>query len=183
MVIFQLERLQFAKGTIGDGFSLTVDSVACVQSSVDEDILLCQDADSSSLLNFYLVEQFCASEDLLSNYNILLLLQRLDLSTVVQQDCENICLTLGDMLCTWSLRSHYILFESFVRPASNCRAKLCNKFVATSEQDLVPKKFKFSVLIESEMLVNFLFDYSLDSSKLEQVLKTGWLTISFYIDW
>ena len=55
-----------------------------------------------------------------------------------------------------------------MKPSIEFKSRLCNRFINYEEtaESLEPLvKFKLNVLVESDVLINFLFDYSQDSSK------------------
>ncbi len=78
-----------------------------------------------------------------------------------------------------------------MKPALDFRSKLPTQSVVDSSMstnDLV--KFKLNVLVESDILINFLFDYSQDSSKVDVAkeskqtifgLDCCWLIVLFRI--
>ncbi len=154
---------------------------------------------NSQLLNYCFVENFLENKGLMSNYNLILLFKDIRLNSHlrrgIQDDPESLyqynCLTINDILCTWSLQIHIILFESLVKPALDFRSKLPTQSVVDSSMstnDLV--KFKLNVLVESDILINFLFDYSQDSSKVDVAkeskqtifgLDCCWLIVLFRI--
>jgi len=112
----------------------------------------------------------------LSNYNLILLINTVHFNTCIRNGVQSdphsfyeySCLTIKHILCTWSLQIHYILYQSLVKPIVEFRSKLSNRFIHydnESENLKPPVKFKLNILIESDVLINFLFDYSQDSSK------------------
>ena len=130
---------------------------------------------NAQLLNYCFIESFLDNKDLMSNFNIILLVKNIDLDSYLKQanpkDPSSVfqyyCLTMSDVLLTWSLQIHYVIFESLIKPGLLAKSKLDKCLVnnnSESNQE-INRNFKLNVLIESDILVNFLFDFSQDSTK------------------
>lgn len=205
IIIFKSSLINPLQNTDINGFKLTISSIACVQFKVDDDILIFQQQASENLslsnslndqsletddlsnalpskiirnaqlLNYCFIESFLDNKDLMSNFNIILLVKNIDLDSYLKQanpkDSSSVfqyyCLTMSDVLLTWSLQIHYVVYESLIKPGLLAKSKL-NKCLI--KNNLKPNEennanFKLNVLIESDVLINFLFDYSQDSTK------------------
>lgn len=131
---------------------------------------------NAQLLNYCFIENFLDNKDIMSNFNLILLIKEVRSNTYLQCELENDaeslyhyhCITINDIICTWSLQIHYILYESLIKPGNELKQKFIHRFGELNESDKIdPIKFKVNVLVESDILINFLFDYSQDSSKDE----------------
>ena len=74
---------------------------------------------------------------------------------------SNYSISMEEALITWSLKSHFTLNETFFNPI--------RKYLKMFEKDSNPQShsrdFGLKIFVETNILVNFLFDYSQDSSK------------------
>jgi hypothetical protein len=94
------------------------------------------------------------------NLNLIFLLKSIQLNRM--NECEYY-VTISDALCTWSLKIHFILNEIILKHLSKLE-----KFLPVDDRS-ASSDFSLKILIESNMLVNFLFDYAQDSSKIGQL--------------
>ncbi|RNA29620.1 UPF0378 protein KIAA0100-like, partial [Brachionus plicatilis] len=71
----------------------------------------------------------------------------------------NYSISMADVLITWSLKCHFILDQIVLKPIQKCSHLL----KAHSDHDR--PHFSLKILVETNILLNFLFDYGQDSSK------------------
>lgn len=116
-------------------------------------------------LNSIDIDQFQESD----NQNLLFLLKKINLNLI---DGNQYYLSLNDVLVTWSLKIHFILNEVFFKHTSKVRDLIAllrgsENGVSTASR----RQFDLKVIIESSMLINFLYDYSQDASKVDKPLN------------
>lgn len=145
-IAFGLNCLNFKNEPLGE-FNLKLNYLKSVQMRLDD---LKTRKDTLNYCNLA-----CISEN--ENSNLICLFKMVSLNRSNENDYF---LTVNDILCTWSLKIHFILNEILFKPLFSMK-----KVFKSSENKSSDFKFKF--LIESNILVNFLFDYSQDSSKVE----------------
>lgn len=121
---------------------------ASTTSTLDEEL---------AVLNRFDIEYFKDNE----NLNLIFLFKCIQLNLLQRSEYY---LTVNDVLCTWSLKIHFILNEILFKHIHRLKGlSLFGRDKSTSNDD----EFTLKILIESNMLVNFLFDYSQDSSKVD----------------
>ncbi len=123
-------------------------------NSCDIDSLLDQDETNINLNNcFYIIKHYREDANLTeSNFNLILVFKKIFLSS---DDWNEFYMSTNDMLFTWSFRLHFMLNEELIKPL--LELKSLHKSLSSDENTT---NLKFNFLIESNILVNFLFDYS-----------------------
>jgi hypothetical protein len=117
-------------------------------------------------LNSIDIDQFQESD----NQNLLFLLKKINLNLI---DGNQYYLSLNDVLVTWSLKIHFILNEVFFKHTSKVRdlIALLRRTENGVSSSTSRRQFDLKVIIESSMLINFLYDYSQDASKVDKPLN------------
>jgi len=70
---------------------------------------------------------------------------------------------INDILLTWSLQIHFIIYDTLVKPFDQYKILL---ELITANDSFQKSEANLNILIESSILVNFYFDYQQDSSKV-----------------
>lgn len=104
--------------------------------------------------------------------NLVFLMKSINLSQTTSNG-QDYYMTFSDLLITWSFKTHYILNQTLLEPIYSRLDAI--KFLLNDEDLLCDKNkeekapFRVRVMAESNILLNFLFDYSMDSSKVDSL--------------
>jgi hypothetical protein len=148
--------------------SLKIDKINCLEFSTDEISPVRENVLNNKYLNSSFIEYFKeedendldeATNELSKNYNLLFLVKLINLTKL----SNDYYLCINDILLTWSLQIHFIIYDTLVKPFDQYKILL---ELITSNDSFQKSEANLNILIESSILVNFYFDYQQDSSKV-----------------
>ena len=158
--------------------SLKMEHLSCVEYKID-DINQVKAPKSPFILNYCQID-FYSDENSQANFNLVFFVKKLNLNRLKEEvEFVNYLLSLDDVLCTWSLQIYFILHQTLLKSIDEIKNKINEKFFRSKPGISAP--YKLNVLIESDILVNFLFDYSQDSSKCIPSTACPIQTVSFIL--
>jgi hypothetical protein len=172
-----------------DKLNFSINKLNCLQYSVEDIPLARLSLNKQFSLDYSVIDHFreeYESENVVpathnKNYNLVFLIKSINtiktrLNENARASCVEYYVCVNDILFTWSLQMHYIFYETLVEPFNGLNnqtgknliilSKLKEYLGANGQHLLESEQSTLTILIESNILVNFLFDYSQDSSKV-----------------
>ena len=155
---------------VNENNSLIIDKINCLEFNTDEIRPVKENIVNNKFLNASFIEYFREEDennedDIVSrgsakSYNLLFLVKIINLTKV----SNDYYICINDILLTWSLQIHFIIYDTLVKPFDQYKSLVQ---LITNSGNFRGKKpsFNLNLLIESNILINFLFDYQQDSSK------------------